>query len=59
MKVVLDLLKFTELHSYCLLLNMKCDSVLKILYFCNAKPCARSMQFTVFLIPFGTSAYKN
>lgn len=27
MNVVLDLLKFTGLHSYCLLLNVRSDSV--------------------------------
>lgn len=52
MNIVLDLLKFTGLHSYCLLLNIKSNSVEKKYW--NVKPCARSLQFTALLIPFGT-----
>lgn len=57
---VLDVLKFTGLHSHWFLLNIESDSVeKKIFFFWNVTPCARSLQFTALLTPFETSAYKK
>lgn len=53
---VLDVLKFTGLHSRCLLLNIKSDSVEKKVFFWNVTPRARSLQFTTLLTPFETAA---